>query len=61
MVTTPAGLPVAMVPQHLHLRPDAWVKLFGQLLQAAGTELPSGSCTICCTSRRWKARRIGAC
>ena len=41
MVTTPAGLPVAMVHCNTCTSDlDAWVKLFGQLLQAAGTELP---------------------
>ena len=41
MVTTPAGRPVAMVHCNTCTSDlDAWVKLFGQLLQAAGTELP---------------------
>ncbi len=41
MVTTPAGLPVAMVHCNTCTSElDAWVKLFGQLLEAAGTELP---------------------
>lgn len=43
MVTTPSGLPVAMVHCNTCTSDlDAWVKLFGQLLEAAGTK-PSKS------------------
>lgn len=41
MVTTPAGLPVAMVHCNTCTSElDAWVRLFGQLLSAAGAKLP---------------------
>jgi len=41
MVTTPSGLPVAMVHCNTCTSDlDAWVKLFDELLRAAGTELP---------------------
>ncbi len=41
MVTTPAGLPVAMVHCNTCTSDlDAWVKVFAELLRAAGTELP---------------------
>lgn len=41
MVTTPSGLPVAMVHCNTCTSDlDAWVKLFDGLLRAAGTELP---------------------
>ena len=41
MVATPAGLPVAMVHCNTCTSDlDAWVKLFGELLKAAGTDLP---------------------
>ncbi len=40
MVTTPSGLPVAMVHCNTCTSDlDAWVKVFGQLLEAAGTKL----------------------
>lgn len=40
MVTTPSGLPVAMVHCNTCTSDlDAWVRLFGQLLEAAGTTL----------------------
>lgn len=43
MVATPAGLPVAMVHCNTCTSDlDAWVKLFGELLKAAGTDLPKG-------------------
>ena len=41
MVTTPAGRPVAMVHCNTCTSDlDAWVRLFDELLRAAGTELP---------------------
>ncbi len=41
MVTTPAGKPVAMVHCNTCTSDlDAWVRLFGELLAAAGTEMP---------------------
>lgn len=44
MVTTPTGAPVAMVHGNTCTSDlDAWVKLFGQLLSAAGTPLDKGA------------------
>src|SRR5699024_4544181 len=43
LVATPAGLPVAMVHCNTCTSDlDAWVKLFSQLLQAAGAKLSKG-------------------
>lgn len=44
MVTTPAGAPVAMVHCNTCTSDlDAWVRLFSELLSAAGTPMPKGT------------------
>lgn len=61
MVATPAGNPVAMVHCNTCTSDlDAWIRLFSELLEASGANMPKPALYDMCTTKHWKAMPTAA-